>query len=167
MQMTVLAICVVLMALISVVFIAAIRSGGKAPAAGNVERRRLGLILAMLVAGIVITTASLRPWPQAVAMTPDTPTINVTGGQWYWEIDTTELPLGVPVVFNAHTADVTHGFGVADDTGQLLFQVQAMPGYVNQVQHVFDEPGEYSVICLEYCGLAHHDMITDFTVIAN
>ncbi len=167
MQMTVLAISVGLMALISFVFIAAIRSGGRAPVAKNIERRRSGLILAMLVAGIVITIASLRPWPQAVAMTADTPTVNVTGGQWYWEIDTTELPLGIPVVFNAHTVDVTHGFGVMDDTGKLLFQVQAMPGYVNQVQYAFDEPGNYNVVCLEYCGLAHHDMITEFTVTAN
>lgn len=167
MQIPVLIISLVLMSLISLVFIAAVRSGGRAPAASNVERRRSVLILVMLAAGILITIASLRPWPQAVALTADTPTINVTGGQWYWEIDRTELPLSVPVVFNAHTADVTHGFGVTDDTGTLLFQVQAMPGYVNQVQYVFDEPGTYTVICLEYCGLVHHDMITEFTVAAN
>lgn len=167
MQMTVLAISVVLMTLIGLVFIAAIRSGGRAPAAENVERSRWGLILGLLAIGVVITVASLRPWPQAVALTAETATVNVAGGQWYWEIDTTDLPLGVPVVFNAHTLDVTHGFGVMNTAGKLLFQVQAMPGYVNQVQYVFDEPGEYNVVCLEYCGLAHHDMITEFTVAAN
>ncbi|MCQ0093132.1 cytochrome C oxidase subunit I [Roseovarius sp. M141] len=167
MQMTVLAISLVVMALISLVFIGAIRSGGRAQAPGSVERRRLALILAMLAVGIVVTIASLRPWPQAVAMTADTPTINVTGGQWYWEIDNTELPQGVPVIFNAHTEDVTHGFGVMNDVGRLLFQVQVMPGYVNQVQYVFDTPGEYTVVCLEYCGVAHHAMITDFTVVTN
>lgn len=167
MQMTVLAISLTLMTLISLAFIAAVRSGGSAPATKTVERRRSGLIFVMLVAGIVISIASLRPWPQAIAMTADTPTVNVTGGQWYWEIDNIEVPLDVPVVFNAHTVDVTHGFGVMNDAGTLLFQVQAMPGYVNQVQHVFDAPGNYNVVCLEYCGLAHHDMITEFTVSAN
>lgn len=167
MQMTVLAISLTFMTLISLAFITAVRSGGNAPAKGNVERRRSGLILAMLAAGVVISIVSLRPWPQAIAMTADNPTVNVTGGQWYWEIDNTQLPPGVPVVFNAHTVDVTHGFGVMNGAGTLLFQVQAMPGYVNQVQYVFDAPGDYSVVCLEYCGLAHHDMITEFTVSAN
>ncbi|MDO5758961.1 MAG: cytochrome C oxidase subunit I [Rhodobacterales bacterium] len=167
MQMAVLAISLVLMVLIGFAFVAAIRSGAPPSSLGHVERRRWRLILAMLAMGIVVTIASLRPWPQAVAMTADTATVNVTGGQWYWDIDNTELPQGVPVVFNAHTEDVNHGFGVMNAAGRLLFQVQVMPGYVNQVQYVFDETGEYRVVCLEYCGLAHHDMITDFTVLAN
>jgi cytochrome c oxidase subunit 2 len=48
----------------------------------------------------------------------------------------------------------------------LLFQVQAMPGYVNQVEYVFDKPGTYHVVCLEYCGVAHHAMTAEFTVVA-
>ncbi len=167
MQMMVLTVSLVLMALLGMVFFAAIRSGGRAPAGNKVERRRSVLIAALLVAGVVISIVSLRPWPQAVTMTADARTINVTGGQWYWEIDNTQLPLGVPISFNSHTKDVTHGFGVMNDAGQLLFQVQVMPGYVNQVQYVFDEPGDYKVVCLEYCGVAHHDMISEFTVIAN
>jgi cytochrome c oxidase subunit 2 len=53
-----------------------------------------------------------------------------------------------------------------DASGRLLLQVQAMPGYVNQVQYTFDTPGTYHVICLEYCGVAHHAMAADFTVAA-
>jgi cytochrome c oxidase subunit 2 len=33
-----------------------------------------------------------------------------------------------------------------------------MPGYVNKLQVRFAEPGEYEILCLEYCGLAHHGM---------
>jgi cytochrome c oxidase subunit 2 len=167
MQMTVLAVSLVLMALIAYIFVAATRSGGQAPATGKVERRRSSLMLGMLAAGIVITVLSLREWPHAITGGAEARTINVTGGQWYWEIDSAEVPRGIPVIFNVHTADVTHGFGVMNAEGRLLFQVQAMPGYVNQVEYVFNEPGIYRVFCLEYCGLAHHDMNTDFTVAAN
>jgi cytochrome c oxidase subunit 2 len=167
MQMTVLSISLLLMGLISVVFILAIRSGGRRPAPDTVERRRSFLIAGMVIFGIVVTFASLRPWPHAIAKTADSATVNVTGGQWFWDIDKTELPLGVPVIFNSHTEDVTHGFGVMNADGRLLFQVQVMPGYVNQVEYTFTEPGDYRVVCLEYCGVAHHDMITDFTVGAN
>ena len=89
----------------------------------------------------------------------------MTGAQWYWEIDKAEVPLGKPVVFNAHTQDVTHGLGVVDSDGRILFQAQAMPGYVNQVQYIFSRPGTYRVVCLEYCGLAHHDMLSEFKAV--
>ncbi|GAB4300406.1 MAG: hypothetical protein Kow0058_15760 [Roseovarius sp.] len=114
---------------------------------------------------MVVSVLSLRPWPHAAqAGAAEGRTVNVSGGQWYWEIDTERLPLGVPVTFLARTVDVTHGFGVMDPSGRILFQVQAMPGYVNRVAWTFAEPGTYRVVCLEYCGVAHHDMITEFTV---
>ncbi len=167
MQMIVLAVSLVLMALVALCFVAAIRSGGSAAAGEHVEKLRRGFVMAMLIFGLVVTVVSLREWPHAVAAVAADQTVNVTGGQWFWEIDKTELPRDRPIVFNVHTADVTHGFGVVNEAGRLLFQMQAMPGYVNRVQYVFDKPGSYRVICLEYCGVAHHDMITEFTVAAN
>lgn len=165
MQLTALAISLVLMAVIATAFLAAVRASGSGEASEGVERRRNMLILAMTVIGVGVTVVSLRPWPHAAqgGEVPG-PVINVTGGQWFWEIDTESVPQGVPVTFFAHTSDVTHGFGVTDDQGRLLFQVQVMPGYVNRVAWTFDSPGTYHVICLEYCGVAHHDMMTEFTV---
>lgn len=167
MQMMVLIVSLVLMTVVAACFVGVIRANGSAPSTDRIEKKRQGLIIALLVFGFVITAVSLREWPHAVAATSASQTVNVTGGQWFWEIDRTEVPLDRPIVFNVHTADVTHGFGVVNDAGRLLFQMQAMPGYVNRVQYVFDTPGNYRVICLEYCGLAHHDMITEFTVAAN
>ena len=34
----------------------------------------------------------------------------------------------------------------------------AVPGYVTQFTVTFDKPGEYPIVCNEYCGLAHHNM---------
>lgn len=74
------------------------------------------------------------------------------------------MPTGVPVVFHATSDDVSHGFGVYDPNGRLLFQTQAMPGWVNKVVWSFAEPGTYTIRCLEYCGLVHHGMIGEITV---
>jgi cytochrome c oxidase subunit 2 len=42
-----------------------------------------------------------------------------------------------------------------------------MPGYINQVRYTFTKPGRYRVLCLEYCGLVHHDMTANLRVVAN
>lgn len=168
MQMTALLISLLGMAAVALVFVSAAQAasggGADAPSTGA-EQQRYGFILGLLLLGVPISAASLWPWPH-VAQTgmAARSTINVTGGQWYWQIDHDKVPQGVPVTFNVSSADVTHGFGVVDSTGRILFQVQAMPGYVNRVAWTFDTPGTYRVICLEYCGVAHHAMLSQFSV---
>jgi len=165
MQMTVLAISLILMAAIAWVFVAAVRAAGSGAPATGLESRRNRLIGVLAVIGVIVSIVSLRPWPHAVSAAPAA-VVNVSGGQWYWEIDTDTVPLGRPVAFNVHTRDVTHGFGVANEAGRLLFQTQVIPGYANRVDYTFDTPGTYRVVCLEYCGVAHHDMKTEFSVAA-
>lgn len=166
MQITVLTLSLLLMALIAIAFISSVRAAGRGEPVPHGERLRTQLLVGMLVVGIVVSVASLWTWPHAVSAAQASTTVNVSGAQWYWEIDTDTVPLGTPVVFNAHTIDVTHGLGVADAAGHMLFQTQAMPGYVNKVEYVFTEPGTYRVVCLEYCGVGHHDMLTEFTAVA-
>jgi cytochrome c oxidase subunit 2 len=59
---------------------------------------------------------------------------------------------------------VNHSFALYDEQRQMLTQIQAMPGFVNKVRHRFTAPGNYQILCLEYCGLAHHGMVAAFTV---
>ena len=33
-----------------------------------------------------------------------------------------------------------------------------IPGYVSQFTVTFDTPGEYLIVCNEYCGQGHHTM---------
>jgi cytochrome c oxidase subunit 2 len=61
---------------------------------------------------------------------------------------------------------VNHGFALYDDQLHLLAQIQAMPGFTNKVRHRFTAPGKYKILCMEYCGLAHHGMVADFEVVA-
>jgi cytochrome c oxidase subunit II len=48
----------------------------------------------------------------------------------------------------------------------IVAQVQAMPGYTNVLRYTFNEPGVFRVLCLEYCGAAHHEMNADINVAA-
>ena len=64
------------------------------------------------------------------------------------------IPAGRPVTFRITSADVLHGFQVVGTNVNLT----VAPGYVSEVTTRFDTPGEYLVVCNEYCGLAHHLM---------
>lgn len=165
MQATVLAVTLALMAVVALVFLVAVGRAGAASAPADPEPRRRTLIWGLLIFCVIVSVASLRPWPHAVEA--GALEVNATGSQWFWDIDVREVPVGRPVVFNVHAGDVNHGFGVADPAGRILFQAQAMPGYVNRVEYVFEEPGTYRVMCLEYCGLVHHDMNDELVVVAN
>lgn len=166
MHITVLAVSLTLMAVIAAIFISAARSAGRGEAIQSVETRRNRLIVALTVIGVVVSLVSLVPWPHAVSAAPAA-VVNVTGGQWYWKLDTGTVPAGRPVAFNVRTADVTHGLAVVDENGRIVFQTQAIPGYVTRVDHKFTKPGTYRVICLEYCGVAHHGMFEQLTVVAD
>lgn len=75
-----------------------------------------------------------------------------------------ELKAGSLVEFRVTALDVNHGFGLYGPHRQLVAQVQAMPGYVNRLAVRLAEPGQYKVLCLEYCAAGHHLMQTTLTV---
>jgi cytochrome c oxidase subunit 2 len=39
-----------------------------------------------------------------------------------------------------------------------------MPGYTNRLIYQFDQPGTYTIRCLEYCGIGHQAMLRTLTV---
>lgn len=44
---------------------------------------------------------------------------------------------------------------------------KSMPDYVNRLQLVFRKEGTYKVLCMEYCGIAHHNMLAEIRVVAS
>ncbi len=74
------------------------------------------------------------------------------------------LKEGETVEFRVTSVDVNHGAGFYDANGRLVGQTQAMPGYVNRLTLKLEKPGVYTVLCLEYCGPAHHAMKAAFKV---
>jgi cytochrome c oxidase subunit 2 len=61
---------------------------------------------------------------------------------------------GRPVTFRLTSSDVTHGFSIVGTNGNTM----VVPGYISQFTTVFRTPGEYLIVCNEYCGLSHHLM---------
>jgi cytochrome c oxidase subunit 2 len=73
-----------------------------------------------------------------------------------------ELPSDTPVTFRIASADVLHGAHVP----MTNMSTMIMPGYVAQVTTVFPEPGEYPMLCNEYCGLGHDHMWGKVVIVA-
>ena len=71
-----------------------------------------------------------------------------------------EVPVGSTVHFTMTSKDVVHGFQVAGTN----LNAMVMPGHIQKISQTFDEPGEYLVLCNEYCGTGHQMMSTTITV---
>lgn len=169
MQASVLVISLSLIGLVAVLFAWVVLNSTiqaePAPDKAALERRRVFLIWGFVVLGFVVTYASLKTWPHDARASEDTVEVDVIASQWSWEISRNEVPLATPVVFNVGSRDVNHGIGVYDPDGTLLFQTQAMPGVTNRVRHTFAKAGTYRILCMEYCGLAHHGMTDEINVV--
>ncbi|MFN7249484.1 MAG: cytochrome c oxidase subunit II [Anaerobacillus sp.] len=74
--------------------------------------------------------------------------------------NTFEIPAGSTVHFKLTSKDVVHGFQIVDTNVNGM----VVPGHILNVTQKFDKPGEYLVLCNEYCGIGHQYMATTITV---
>lgn len=124
-----------------------------------------GVALIVLLLAVSIYTLRDLPYNQPVYSADEEPVVvDVEALQFGWEISQTEFKVGEPIEFHVTSQDVNHGFGIYDEDMNILTQTQAMPDYTNEVYITFDEPGTYEILCMEYCGLAHHLMTAELTV---
>ncbi len=123
---------------------------------------------ALVVFGVGVAYATLAPFPIGDQRSPSTTAqiVDALGRQWSWQLSQDHVKAGTPVQFNLTSHDVNHGFAIYGPNDRIVTQAQAMPGFTNRLLHTFTEPGTYRVMCLEYCGLAHHAMVTEFEVVA-
>lgn len=127
----------------------------------------LFLLALVVLVGTNYKTLGELPYVSVAAASPGpAQRVEVTGEQWAWTIEPSRVTTGEPVEFHVTSKDVNHGFAIYDPSMRIVAQTQAMPGYDNVLRYTFDEPGTYRVLCLEYCGLIHHDMKSEITVVA-
>lgn len=119
----------------------------------------------IVITPVIIYTLTILPYGIAASHHGETQKIDVTGQMWQWRLSKSRIKAGQPVRFYVTSKDVNHGFGVYDSDLTLLAQTQAMPGYINILEYTFENPGVYKVLCMEYCGIAHHTMATEITVV--
>ncbi len=72
------------------------------------------------------------------------------------------VPEGTPVTFRIASADVLHGVHVP----MTNMSTMIVPGYISTVTTSFPKPGEYPMLCNEYCGMGHDHMWSKLTVVA-
>lgn len=172
-QQIVWIVSLALMALVSFGFaFVALRSGARLTTYETLQRRAyrirtrlFWLLVALFGTPMVITLIDLpydaiRPAHGAGSVQ----SVSATGHMWRWELSHDRIEAGRPVEFRVTSADVNHGFAIYDPDMKIVAQVQAMPGITNTLRHTFERPGLYKIMCLEYCGIAHHNMVSEFTV---
>lgn len=134
------------------------------------KRRPLAIAIAVFVVGMVAWSYPRMPF-HAHATTPDH-VVEVHAFMWGWEFvvdghsaaqegDTVILPAGdiefrVTAPNDVHD-NVNHGFGLYGPSHAIVVQVQGMPGRTNIVRALLT-PGAYDVLCMEFCGVMHHQM---------
>jgi cytochrome c oxidase subunit 2 len=116
--------------------------------------------------GIHLPTKAGTIDPQAIAITPpfDRPGLRQVGPNAYeavmigrvWSFTPAqiEVPAGADVTFVLTSADVIHGFNLEGTRVNMML----IPGQITRNRYRFKEPGEYTIICHEYCGVGHHTM---------
>lgn len=72
------------------------------------------------------------------------------------------IPAGQPVTFRVASADVLHGIHVP----MTNMATMVVPGYVSTLTTTFPKPGEYPMLCNEYCGMGHDHMWSKVTVVS-
>ena len=171
-----------LLASLAVIAIALAISGKRFPLEGfaaaiprvyKVRTIYFAALLSAVIIGLLLTLPT-NPYPYRFGGKNPDLIVKVGGQMWSWSLTADAggrpqegslvLPVGKLIEFDVSAIDVNHNFAIYDSAGTLIAQVQAMPGYANRLFHTFDVPGRYYVLCLEYCGIAHHLMNTEFEV---
>jgi len=138
------------------------------------ERRRRNIIIsATTITIIVLFVFLIASYSSGRSLRLNDPTksglsIDLTGHQWWWEVryndvdasnilttaNEIHIPVGVPVMFSLHGADVIHSFWVPNLAGKK----DLIPGKISTMWLQADKPGVYRGQCAEYCGLQHAKM---------
>ena len=176
MPITAFTVFLISTAIILAVFVVVARSTSVRRDVDYARANRLRLLFLASISVILLTflVLTLPSLPYPVEASTPARVVEAVGKQYTWSLtegaaptlenwDTVSspsatVPAGAVVEFRVTTLDVNHGFSLYAPDGHLMAQTQAMPGYVNRLRVVFDKPGTYTVLCLEFCGMSHHRM---------
>ncbi|MEO7071934.1 MAG: cytochrome oxidase [Rhodanobacter sp.] len=157
--------------IVALTFVYVLANSGKTADAAVTTHKAYSIrrwwFIALIVFGVAVTYLTLTPFPigHQGALATNAQMVDAVGRQWSWQLSRNEVRAGTPVQFNVSSVDVNHGFAIYGPDDLIVTQTQAMPGFTNRLLHTFTRPGTYRVMCLEYCGLAHHAMVAQFEVV--
>lgn len=114
---------------------------------------------------LVLFLAGLRGFAHALVAPGDAYEIKVTGAKWFWTftypngyVSSSKLvvPKDRPVKLLMSSQDVLHSFFVPE----FRIKQDVVPGQYTTMWFQATEAKEVQVLCAEYCGTSHSDMLT-------
>jgi cytochrome c oxidase subunit 2 len=168
---TTIAIAYTAVCVLAIGFMAAVArsTGGRGPEqAADVQRlrdteRTWFVVVVVLLVALVAATIFFTPYGRSAGKGAQV--VEVEALQFAWVLPPEPIKANREVEFRLTSKDVNHSFAVYTEAGELLFQVQVMPGRVQKYVYTFEEPGDYRVLCLEYCGVDHDAMQSQLRVV--
>ena len=89
------------------------------------------------------------------AIEPDgSVTVRIVGQQYSFMPPCILVPDNTPVAFRVTSADVIHGFIIAETNVNVMLE----PGYISTIRATFKRPAEHVMPCHEFCGVGHAGM---------
>ena len=89
-------------------------------------------------------------------------TVKMVAGRYSFFPKHIDVPAETPLTFRWVSMDVLHGVHIP----MTNMSTMIVPGYVAEITTTFPKPGDYPVLCNEYCGLGHNHMWSNISVIA-
>ena len=86
--------------------------------------------------------------------------VYLQGTMWAWK-PVLRLQEGATYTLHISSLDVNHGFSLYP--ANVNFQI--VPGYDYGLQMTPNAPGDYKIICNEFCGIGHHRMLGKVVVL--
>lgn len=97
--------------------------------------------------------------------------ISVTASKWRWnfaypngksEVNELKIPAGRPVKLIMSSSDVVHSLFIPE----YRVKQDVVPGQYTTVWFEVPEPGKTRLLCTEFCGTAHSDMLANVEALA-
>lgn len=142
------------------------------PAIQGNARLQIGWIVVSLVLVTVLYVIGFNGLAEIQAKAPASALhVNVTGQQWVFnytysdyniQSSTLYLPVNQPVEFKVTSLDVQHSFWIPE----MGVKADAVPGEINTFTTTPNKTGEFTVRCMELCGVLHAYMNTNVKVVS-
>jgi cytochrome c oxidase subunit 2 len=140
----------------------------------------LSLVVFLSVLGIMAVGLGLNPPGHMKTIPPElvrtsapfnTPALVQTGPNEYkatmvaqmfsFAPNQLEIPAGAIVHFEIASPDVVHGLYIPNTNVNIM----VVPGHITEFTYTFKNPGDYLMLCHEYCGNGHQVMMGNLKVI--
>lgn len=92
--------------------------------------------------------------PKVTKLDDHTYQVYAVARMWQFQPSQIYIPVGSEVDFYLTSADVVHGFNIAEKNVNMM----AVYGNINKTTVKFEKPGVYKITCHEYCGMGHQAM---------